>query len=488
MKQNHKFDRRRLGVTGCLISVIIVAGGIAVFYTSRAKAAEQSENIQKETQVKRGDLTVGVTESGTVEVGTITQNLEELENLSGGDNPSDASDGNDGMSGSSTSAVSLEVEEIYLTAGQKVSVGDPVLKLTKESVEEYRKELEEAVRTAELALEKAQYEVKAEKLSAAYTYNSNVAEGSVAQSEYEAAIAELQASVDAAQAQVDASAAKIADYQGRISKGEECRAALAEEQANYNSLVSKLQSAQNNQTTKAVEAKEKYEKAMLNYNNADSLYQINTSGIDTEVKEAQDTYEDAGELLQNFQALIGDGIIYAQYAGTVASLGYEKGDELSASTEMVSYTDASDITMTVSVSQEDIASVELKDQVKIALTAYEDETFEGEVKSIDTSSSSGTSTVSYNVTVVFTGDTSKVYQDMTGNVTFISAEAEDVCYVSRKAVIQDKDTAYVKVKRKDGTIEETEVVTGITDGINIEIRSGLEEGDTVVIESQGRMQ
>ena len=186
--------------------------------------------------------------------------------------------------------------------------------------------------------------------------------------------------------------------------------------------------------------------------------------------------------------MIGDGIIYAQYAGTVASLGYEKGDELSASTEMVSYTDASDITMTVSVSQEDIASVELKDQVKIALTAYEDETFEGEVKSIDTSSSSGTSTVSYNVTVVFTGDISKVYQDMTGNVTFISAEAEDVCYVSRKAVIQDKDTAYVKVKRKDGTIEETEVVTGITDGINIEIRSGLEEGDTVVIESQGRMQ
>lgn len=70
----------------------------------------------------------------------------------------------------------------------------------------------------------------------------------------------------------------------------------------------------------------------------------------------------------------------------------------------------------------------------------------GEVESIDTSSSSGSSTVSYNVTAAFTGDITGIYTDMTGNVTFISRQVTDVLYVSNKAVQSDGTTSYVKVK------------------------------------------
>ena len=58
--------------------------------------------------------------------------------------------------------------------------------------------------------------------------------------------------------------------------------------------------------------------------------------------------------------------------------------------------------MTVSVSQEDISNVAIGDAVNIELTAYEDVIYDGTVESIDTSTSSGSSTVSYNVTVIFT--------------------------------------------------------------------------------------
>lgn len=87
---------------------------------------------------------------------------------------------------------------------------------------------------------------------------------------------------------------------------------------------------------------------------------------------------------------------------------------------------------------------------------------------------------------LFTGDVTDVYQDMTGNVTFIASKAENVCYVSRKAVILEEGRSYLKVKREDGTIEMTEVMTGLSDGVNIEIKDGAEEGSVALIESQVR--
>lgn len=484
------------------LSVLAAAGIAGACYSYRIHGAQQEEILYKETQVKRGNLTSGVTESGSVEVGTFSQSLEKLEDVlgtsssssGGGTSAGSAQMGgsqssagsSDSLSGSSSgsSSDSLEVEEIYAAVGQKLSVGDALLKLSEESVEEYREQLEDAAEEAKLALQQANLNAKSEKLSAQGTYNLNIAGGNVAQSEYDVTIAELQSAVDSAQAAVDASAAKIAEYQEQIAKGKDMKAKLAEEQANYNSLVTKLASAKNTQAARTVEAQQKYEEAMLKYNNADSLYQIGTSGVDSDVSDAQEAYEDAQEALDNFNALIGDGVIYSQYEGTVSALGYSEGDVLSASTDVAVFADASEVTMTVSVSQEDISAVEIGDSVEIALTAYEDKTYEGKVKTVDTSSSSGTSTVSYNVTVVFTGDTSDVYQDMTGNVTFVASQAEDVLYVSRKAVTRDRNTAYVKVKRQDGTVEEIEVTTGISDGINTEISGDVEEGDTVLIESQ----
>ena len=66
----------------------------------------------------------------------------------------------------------------------------------------------------------------------------------------------------------------------------------------------------------------------------------------------------------------------------IYSVGYEAGDTLSSSTDVAVYKDASEVTMTVSVSQEDISAVNVGDTVEIALTAYEDKTYEGDADRI----------------------------------------------------------------------------------------------------------
>lgn len=473
----------------CLVigaAVVLVIGVIVWTYQSMEDTKE--ETVYKETTVEKGTLTVGVTESGSVTIGTLTQDIEFESSTSTStatnQMATDSASGS-GTTSTTTSSQSLEVEEVYVSTGQMVAAGDALMKLTTDSVESYRDTLSDAVTTANTAVSAAKLSAEKQKLEAGYSYNQSVATGSVAEEQYQATLKELQDAVDEAQENVDHSAALINYYQQQINAGVDLSSSLATEQEKYSTLATKLKAAQNNYTTKSIEAEETYKKAQLAESNANSQYSVDVSGADNDIEEAEDTLADAKEALEEFESFVGeDGVIYAEYAGTIMEVGYEAGDTLSSSTSVVTIADAEAVTMTVSVSQEDISEIAVGDAVNIELTAYEDAVFTGEVQSMDTSVSSGSSTVSYDVTVGFTGDITGVYTDMTGNVTFIQKQVEDVLYVSNKAIINDGTTAYVKVKSEDGTISQVQVVTGFSDGVNVEISSGLAEGKMVLIESQ----
>lgn len=459
-------------------AALLMIGGISVYAHQFSDSAE-SETVYKETTAGYGTLTVGITESGSVTIGSISQDMDEdisISSYSGSGQTSGTQ-----ASGTSTgnSSVALEVEEVYISVGQQVKAGDALLKLTDDSIEKYRKKLKEAVTEASADYNSAALSSAKEKVSASYSYNL-----SVAQEEYETTISELQDAVDEAQEAVDESQALLNYYQEMIDGGMDLSESLATEQENYNKLYNKLKAAKSAYTTKSVEAEKKYKEAMLNYENADSQYSADVTGVDVSVETAEDTLTEAKEALAEFEEFVGDGTIYSDYDGTIMSVGYEAGDDLSAGTDIVTFADTDAVTMTVSVSEEDISGIAIGDEVMIELNAYEDQTFSGEVESIDTSVSSGSSTVSYNVTVKLSGDVDGIYTDMTGNVTFIEKQVTNVVYVSNKAVINEGTASYVKVKNSDGTIEKKEVTTGFSDGVNVEITEGLSEGETVLIESQ----
>ncbi|MBQ8596500.1 MAG: hypothetical protein IJ409_01800, partial [Lachnospiraceae bacterium] len=61
--------------------------------------------------------------------------------------------------------------------------------------------------------------------------------------------------------------------------------------------------------------------------------------------------------------------------------------------------------------------------------------------------------------------------------------AEDVLYVSKKAVFEEDGTSYVYKKDESGNRVKVRVETGFSDMTSIQITSGLNEGDVVYIES-----
>ncbi|MBP3487389.1 MAG: efflux RND transporter periplasmic adaptor subunit [Roseburia sp.] len=485
----------------CLLAGIMAAGILAagsIVWAKQSKSDDETEAVYKEVIVEKGNLTVGISESGSVAIGTLTQEFElesdtdsstagSVQTTSGGQSGGASVSGSTAGSSASSSSESLVVEELYVAVGQTVKEGEPLLKISAESAAEYREALSDAVTEAEAAVNEAGLSAEKQKLSASYSYQLSTAEGSVAGETYQATLKELQDAVDEAQEAVDASASLLNYYQEQIDAGVDLSASLAEEQVNYDKLCTKLQSAKNSYTTKSIEAEKAYQEAVLSAQNASSQYSVDVSGADNDVDDARDALAEAEAALEEFDAAIGeDGIIYAAYGGTITSLGCEEGDTLTTGDAVATFADDTAVTITVSVSEEDITEIALGDEAEIELTAYEDRSFTGTVDSIDTSASSGSSTVSYSVTVVVTDDVSGIYADMTGNVTFVQKRAADVLYVSNKAVQTEGTTSYVKVKDDDGTVRRVDVVTGFSDGVNVEIVSGLSEGETVLVEGQAK--
>ena len=78
------------------------------------------------------------------------------------------------------------------------------------------------------------------------------------------------------------------------------------------------------------------------------------------------------------------------------------------------------------------------------------------------------------------GEMPGICGEMAGDVTFLTDEAKDVLYVPRSAVCTDDQQPYVRMRDKKGNIVKKRVMTGISDGIYVEIVKGISEGDIVL--------
>ena len=67
-------------VTGVAVAAVLAAGTVTFAYQSGSDSEEQT--VYKEVTVEKGNLTAGVTESGSVTIGTLDQTLDFSEDSS----------------------------------------------------------------------------------------------------------------------------------------------------------------------------------------------------------------------------------------------------------------------------------------------------------------------------------------------------------------------------------------------------------------------
>ncbi|MCD8131779.1 MAG: efflux RND transporter periplasmic adaptor subunit [Lachnospiraceae bacterium] len=561
-KKKPLFSRKVLIGAVCIALAVILAAAVVM------NSLNSSEEVAyRETTVEYGSLVVGITESGSVEIGTQDQvfemDLSELVRAStssssgsssssgggmdsmGGGGSSDVSSvfsqifSMSGSSGSSSTSTigDLTVAQVAVSVGQEVSVGDTLYVLEEDTVTELREQLEENVEAALADLELVYADQESSRLSAEYTYQSSILYGTYAQieydntvkslqdavteaeeglaeaqellTEYEEELASIQLAYEQAQLLVDTLEYRVENndkwegsynaynYAVTFQQWKEAQTYLADYESEVESLTEKIEQAQSSITsytqqlanaqsslaTGMLTAKETYDLRMLAYNTAQETYDIAIAYLEDAAADQEETYENAVEILESFDSYISGNEILSDYNGVVTSVALEVGDNVTTNTTLVTLYDLDEVTMTVAVDEEDMTDIELGGAVNISFTAYPDDIYQAEVTEISDAYYDSSSNVVYDVTVTITSDASGLFQGMTGDVTFVTKESEEVLYVSNRAITRSGTKSYVKMRDSSGNVTQVEVTTGFSDGVYVEIIDGLSEGDVVLIES-----
>lgn len=528
-KNLSKKKRKRILIAAAL-ACLILAACYTVFIQPLLK---KDKWIYKEETVKKGTLTVGVTESGALKYGTISQ-LYDLNLIVSSNEGSDEEDEEDDEDEEEeTTERYLKVEEVYVAAGQKISQGDALLKFTEDSVSDVRRLLTAALTDAQVSYSEARSEYNLSELQAQLAYEAEQVSGKYAKSIYShtyQSVAdgiqekrlEIQILENKREALQESYEEALESYEEALEAYETAKGDLENigtgnehvyvtfqskylnAKSRYESALDRMQQAQENiesneeqiaglqkeaeqasakQAIEQLEAKQEYENGTLSSQTAQVSYAAELESLKEELEEALEELETIEEQVEAFEAFVGsEGIVYAGGSGIVTEVGVTAGDSLVMSGVLVSYAPADRMQITVDVSQEDITGLSVGDSVEIEFKAYEGKKYEGVIASIvTTSTSEGAATVSYPVTIDVQGDTEGLFGGMTADVTFVTESKEDVLYISRKAIVDENGKFYVYVDNSMGRKVLQEVSVGLSNGINVEITEGLKEGDTIYI-------
>ncbi len=142
---------------------------------------------------------------------------------------------------------------------------------------------------------------------------------------------------------------------------------------------------------------------------------------------------------------------------------------------------SSQVLVCVDIDELDISSVEEGQSATITLDALEDQEFTGTITSVShTASSSNGGNAKYTCRIT-TKKADGMLVGMTASATITVNEVTDVLTIPVSALQEDANGSYVYTEKdSDGNLSgKTEVTTGLSNGNDVEIQSGLSKGDTV---------
>ena len=180
-----------------------------------------------------------------------------------------------------------------------------------------------------------------------------------------------------------------------------------------------------------------------------------------------------------------DTLITAPANGTITSVDIKIGELASALNQVIVLQDISNIYIEANINEANISGITIGMPIDITYDAFgSDKIFKGSITKIDPSSNLVSGVVNYKITASVE-QVRDLRPGMTANMTIKVKEKDHVLTIPSRAILTDKlenKTVRLVNDTRTKSFKEVVVTTGLEgDGSNIEITSGLKEGDEFVV-------
>lgn len=234
------------------------------------------------------------------------------------------------------------------------------------------------------------------------------------------------------------------------------------------------------------------------------IVKLESQSEEFSMKQSDLSLKDSQLSLQNTYDQLADYNITSPIEGTVVQKTSKAGDTLDSTTKsstMAVIADMSKLTFNIDVDELDIGKIKVGQKVGVTADSIEGKTFEGTISNISAIGTSTDGVASYPVTVIMenSGD---LMIGMNVNAEIVIESKEDVLqipssalYRNNKVLVKDEDGSRAISQEKSNS-KQSSVLVDVPDGYSyvtveiginnidyVQIISGLEEGDIVVIPS-----
>ena len=185
--------------------------------------------------------------------------------------------------------------------------------------------------------------------------------------------------------------------------------------------------------------------------------------------------------LESAQLALDDTLLVAPIAGTVATLDVQAGEFVNPGVPVIVLSEIDALQAEVNLDETDVARIEVGSPTVITLDAFPGVELSGHVESIAPVAIVQSGVVLYPVTINL-DDTADLplRSGMTANVSILIERREGALLVPLRAVETEGKRAYVWRATPDGS-ERVEVTLGLITDTEVEILSGLAEGEEIIV-------
>lgn len=189
---------------------------------------------------------------------------------------------------------------------------------------------------------------------------------------------------------------------------------------------------------------------------------------------------------------LASSVVYAPISGTLTGFSLQVGSVIGStsglSTSSTTTTSSQKIgsvvtegkpAVTINLTEIDAPKVKIGNKATITLDAFTGKTFTGKVVSIDTVGVVNSGVTTYPTVIQLDLSNPQIYSNMSAQANIITQTADDVLLVPVVAVQTQDGQSVVRVMQGDKE-EQVAVETGLSSDTQIEIKSGLAEGDIII--------